>query len=422
MSTTSGRVFVGVDWATREHDVCIEDASGKVLREFRVRHTADALGDLCDQIDSLCAGDREHAHVAIEVPHGIIVDTLLDRGYRVFSINPKQLDRFRDRFSPSGAKDDTRDARVLADSLRTDERAFRCLETADPKVIELREWSRMHDELKQEHTRLANAFRDQLRRYYPTFLEVGADVGTPCGLALWLLVPSPRAARKAKRGDVQQLLKQHRIRKTDAKTVLNTLCQPSLRSAPGVSEAAQAHLTLLCERLATINAQTRTCQRRIAEILAEMTPVRAAETDDETAESREQHDVAIALSMPGIGPIVLAALLAEAHGPLRERDYQALRSLSGAAPVTQASGKRKGKRAFVLMRRACNPRLRNAIYHWARVAAQCDELAKARYTALRQRGKSHGQALRSVADRLLGVLCAMLRDQTTYRPPSIQAA
>ena len=58
--------------------------------------------------------------VAIEVPHGPVVESLLAADFAVHSINPRQLDRFRDRFSPSGCKDDRRDAEVLADSLRTD--------------------------------------------------------------------------------------------------------------------------------------------------------------------------------------------------------------------------------------------------------------------------------------------------------------
>jgi Transposase len=55
--------------------------------------------------------------IAIEVPRGALVETLAERGFPVFSINPKQLDRFRDRYSPAGAKDDSRDTFVLADSL-----------------------------------------------------------------------------------------------------------------------------------------------------------------------------------------------------------------------------------------------------------------------------------------------------------------
>ena len=60
------------------------------------------------------------------------------------------------------------------------------------------------------------------------------------------------------------------------------------------------------------------------------------------------------------------------------------------------------------MRYACNMRLRNAAYHWARTGAQTDLTSRAYYAALRERGHSHGRALRSVADRLLRILIALL--------------
>src|SRR5271166_4590294 len=51
------------------------------------------------------------------------------------------MDRFRDRFTMAGAKDDSRNAEVMAPCLRTDPRCFRLLAAADPIIIELREWS-----------------------------------------------------------------------------------------------------------------------------------------------------------------------------------------------------------------------------------------------------------------------------------------
>ena len=59
------------------------------------------------------------------MPRGALVELLVERGFAVYAINPKQLDRFRDRFTPAGAKDDRRDALVIGDSLRTDPQAFR---------------------------------------------------------------------------------------------------------------------------------------------------------------------------------------------------------------------------------------------------------------------------------------------------------
>src|SRR4051812_2510009 len=76
----------------------------------------------------------------------------------------------------------------------------------------------------------------------------------------------------------------------------------------------------------------------------------------------EPCDVTILRSLPGVGRIVLATLLAEAFEALQRRDYQALRCLAGVAPVT----KRSGKSRIVLMRQAAHVRLRNAVYHWAR--------------------------------------------------------
>jgi hypothetical protein len=81
---------------------------------------------------------------------------------------------------------------------------------------------------------------------------------------------------------------------------------------------------------------------------------------------------------------------------------------------------------MVLMRYACNGRLRNALYHWARVAAMRDPSSKTYYAGLRQRGHSYARALRRVADRLLRVLIAMLKNGSLFDSartrPSVGAA
>ncbi|GAC1660052.1 MAG: hypothetical protein NVS9B15_24190 [Acidobacteriaceae bacterium] len=123
-------------------------------------------------------------------------------------------------------------------------------------------------------------------------------------------------------------------------------------------------------------------------------------------------DVELLLSLPGVGRLVTATLLAEAASLLAERDYQGLRAYAGVAPVTRQSG----KKASVLMRYGCNLRLRNALYHWSRVSMQHDPRSREHYHRLRNKGHSHGRALRGLADRLLALLCAMLKSQTRYDP------
>ena len=105
--------------------------------------------------------------------------------------------------------------------------------------------------------------------------------------------------------------------------------------------------------------------------------------------------------MPGIGTVILATLLTEAGDPLARRDYAALRTLSGVAPVT----KRSGKTCIVAMRYAAQVRLRQAVFHWARVAIVHDPKSRRRY-----------EALRGVADRLLGVACVLLQRQVLFDP------
>jgi transposase len=184
--------------------------------------------------------------------------------------------------------------------------------------------------------------------------------------------------------------------------------QPPVTVAPGTTEAARVHIEQVAARLQLVNEQLKRAHRQLDRLTDEL----CESTESSPGKRSEQHDAAILRSLPGVGRIVLAVLLAEASQAIAARDYQALRALCGVAPVTRRSGKRK----VVVMRQACHPRLRDAVYHWSRVAAQTDETSRRSYAELRARGHSHGRALRSVADRHLRIACAMLRDGTTYDP------
>jgi len=401
-----GWLFVGIDWATQTHQVTVLDHVGKVLAERSIVHTAEGLAALCQWLGSFGVALAD-VRIAIEVPHGAVVESLLERELAVFSINPRQLDRFRDRFSMSGAKDDRRDALVLADSLRTDAHCFRRLSLSPEPMIILREWSRMAEDLGIEHSRLAGRLREQLLRYYPQFLRAVGDPTQEWAMALWERLPSPSKVSGRSRSAIAAILGSHRIRRVQAEELLEILHEPALRVAPGTEQAARNHIAQLLERLRVVERQRRECRHKLQETIEDLG------ASDEPNESREQHDATILLSMPGVGWTVCALLLAEAHRPLAARDYQALRALAGVAPITRRSGK---GRPAVEMRRGCNPRLRNGMYHLARTAVLHDERCRARYSALRARGHSHGRALRSVADRILAVLVAMLRTRTAYQP------
>jgi transposase len=405
------RWYAGVDWGSQSHCVFLTDDVGRKIGERTFKHGGEGLAEMAAWLMAASgAGEPSQIHIAIEVPHGPVVETLIERGFVVHAINPKQMDRFRDRFTMSGAKDDSRDAEVMASSLRTDPRCFRALAAADPVIVELREWSRIAEDLGVERNRLANRLREQLWRYFPALLELEDDLAAEWLLDLWKAAPTPQKARRLRETTIAGLLKRHRIRRLDAAAVLNAVRQPPIRIAAGTVEAATAHIASLVPRLRLLNRQLDDARRRIDALTERL--MSAEETGEAEPGQKKQRDAAILASLPGVGRIVLATLLAEACDALQRRDYAALRSLAGVAPVT----KRSGKSSMVVRRQACHDRLANALYHWARVAVQHDPRSRAKYAELRRRGHTHGRALRQVGDRLLNVACAMLKSGTPFNP------
>lgn len=403
--------YVGIDWATETHQVCVLDARGDRCEQWRVAHSGSGLAELAAQLLALTS-DPARIAVGLEIPRGAVVDTLLEAGCQVFAVNPKQLDRFRDRHTVAGAKDDRRDAFVIADALRTDRWAFRRLTHEDPRVIQLREVSRLHEELRQERTRLTNRLREQLVRFYPQPLTLCAAADEPWLWTLLARAPTPAQAQRLTVRTLRAVLAPHRIRRFTADELHAVLAAPALRVAPGTTEAATEHIGLLLPRVRLVDEQLKQCDRRLEILLA------ALATEGEGAQ-REQRDVTILRSCPGLGRVVAATLLAEAAKPLAERDYQTLRGQAGTAPVTRQSGKGRS----VSMRHSCNPRLRTAMFYWAQTAIRDDARCRSHYQRLRKR-HGYARALRTIADRLLAVLIAMLRSGTMYEPgrrPAIAA-
>lgn len=406
--------FVGFDWGSEKHQACLFDGRGHLLGERQVDHCGAGLGELMEWIIARTGARPERIAVAIETSYGPVVEAFLERGFAVFAINPKQLDRFRDRFTVAGAKDDSRDAHVLGDSLRTDGKAFRRLQADDDVIIELREWTRMAEDLQQDRTRLTNRMRDQLWRYYPQALKLTDDLGSEWFLRLWQLAPTPSEAKLVRKAAVERLFKERRVSRLTAEEALHILREQPLTVAAGTIEAATAHIRLLITRIALVNKELKNAHRKLDELTTKF----EQSLEGEPGQTSEQRDVVILRSLPGVGRITLATLLVEAREPLRNRDYPTLRALSGVAPVTRKSG----KTCIVHRRHACNKRLQQAIYHAARVAAQIDPKSRSRYSELRKRGHGHARALRSVGDRMLFVACTLLERQVPFKAQDLKTS
>ena len=396
------RWFLGVDAGSRTHALCVIDADGTILGRYTSEHTVTACCEaLANVVDQTGAEPGEIA-VAIEVPRGALVDLFLERGCLVYAINPKQLDRFRDRYRAASPKDDQRDAWVLADALRTTVSAFRRVTVDAAWVITLRELSRLSDELEADLLRFTNRLREQLHRVAPALLTI-----CPAADEAWLWSLLERAPADAERRQltaesVHPLLKAHRVRRLTAAHVLAALRTRAFPLADGVIEATDRHIAALIPQIRAAYTARQACRADLKRTLEEA----------ERAETQTEHrDVAILRSLPGVGMLTAATMLAEAWQPLHTRDYHRLRATAGVAPVTKQSGKTR----FVTMRRACHRRLRRAMYHWARTSIVVDAGTSRYYRHLRSRGIPHGAATRRLGDRWLRILMAMLATQTMYQ-------
>lgn len=389
-------VLVGIDWATSMHVVCALDRDGRHRRRLEVPHSAEGFARLVSWVGGL-SPDAKEVGVAIEDPHHPLVDWLLDKGMQVYALNPKQLDRFRDRHSVSGAKDDARDAYVLADALRTDLPKFSALALPDATEVAIRHASRRYDTLQKELNRHSNRLYELLLRTAPGLLSLCGAADEPFFWEILSLAPTTRDAAALRPARVRRVIQEHRKRKFSAEGVLTVLRAPRLPLVPGVAEAINEDIEVLLPILKTLHQQLCVTRKRLAELLGQAG--RRAE---------------ILRSFRGIDIVLAATFLAEASQPLAERNLEQLRALCGTAPVTR----RSGNSMVVTMRRACSRQLRDACFAWARTAITWDPVAAEHYRRLRAAGHRYTRALRGVADRLLSRLIAALKTDSLYRPHS----
>jgi transposase len=409
-------LFIGIDWGSKTHAVCIVDADGKKVWQGEVAHKGDDVLAFVERLTKLTAGDFSRAAAAMESPHGVMVEVLLERGLKTYSINPKQLDRFRDRHSVSGAKDDDLDAFVLATSLRTDMKLYREIVLPSEQLMQLGALSRSYESLTDQVVSLASQVREQLVRYYPQMLGLGEWHRESFLWELFEAAPTPAQTAAPKRGltkglsaqKVGAILQKHGIRRHDPAVVLATLRSTPLPVAAGVAEACALRIQALLPVLRAAHEQRNGCTKQMK------TLIESFQKENDSPE-KSHHDAALLLSLPGIGVHNGAVMLTEAYSALQARDYQALRQRAGAAPVSQRTGG-KHKKPHVEQRQACNGALREATYHWGRIAVQREPRAKQHYADLRARGHSHGRAIRGVVDRLFKVLLAVLESGQPYDP------
>lgn len=391
-------LFVGDDWAEAHHDVEIVDEVGRRLARRRLPEgiaglealhalVVDHLGENDDPVDVV---------VGIETDRGPWVQALIAAGYTVYAVNPLQVARYRERHGTSGAKSDPGDAHTLAELVRLD-RAHHRPVAGDSDVAEhVKVLARTHQTMIWSRQRQTNTLRSMLREFYPAALDAFEDLAGRDALAILTIAPSPQAGRALSLSKIAAALRRAgRQRNIDATAtrIQGALRSPQLAARPGV-----------------VGAYTASVRALVAVISGTAAQVEVLRGEVEAGFGRHP-DAEIYLSQPGLGPVLGARVLAEfGDDTHRYADAKARKNYSGMSPITRASGTRR----VVLARYARNRRLADALYQQAFAALNTSPGARAYYDAHRARGATHHQALRALANRLVGILHGCLRHHALY--------
>jgi hypothetical protein len=392
-------LFVGDDWAEAHHDVELVDESGHRLAKRRLPEGVSGLAGLHELVADHLSEDAEPEQVVIgiETDRGPWVQALIASGYIVYAVNPLQVARYRERHGVSGAKSDPGDAHTLAELVRLDRAHHRPI-AGDSEVAEhVKVLTRTHQSMIWSRQRQTNTLRSMLREFYPGALQAFAeDLAGRDALAVLALAPSPEAGRRLSRSKIAAALRRagrQRNLQATATRIQEALRAPQLQAHPGVIGAYTASVKALIAVITELVAQTEVLRGEVE------------------AGFGRHPDVEVYLSQPGLGPVLGARVLAEfGDDPHRYADPKARKNYSGMAPVTRASGTKR----IVLARYARNRRLADALYQQAFAALSTSPGARAYYDRQRARGATHHQALRTLANRLVGILHGCLRHHARY--------
>ena len=388
------RYYMGVDWGDRLHQVYVGDQEGKKVREMKVQESPQGLAEIGRWLDEKRAEGFE-LWAAIEKPQGRIVDFLLDHGVEVYPVNPKAVDRVRDRYRMSGSKSDAFDAYVLAEFLRTDQVHLRALRPSSEKAQELKMLSRDQRRVVRHKTRFLNQLTTTLKEYYARPLEVFEDLETEIALDFLQRYPTPAHLSALTRKQFNRFAtKQHHLSKQRCEELWEKLNKPQLAVPEHVVRAKAQLVEVLIEQLRAAIKAVKIYNHKVESFFASSPAAQFAKT------------------LPGgkSGTLVAAiwAELGDAQG--RWESSRHLQAEAGAVPVTKASGKSR----VVHFRFACNKHLRYTMYWFSFVSLNHSEWAKLYYRGQRDNGHSHHQALRALGAKWLKIIFVMWRDHKPY--------
>jgi len=385
-------LFAGIDWSEKFLDYHLRTGDGKVLSQGRVQPNVDGMASLFVEFESHTLASE--IGIAIETAHGAWVQALLDRGYRVYPLNPKTVDNFRKALSANGVKTDKIDCKVLAMFLATLHQENKPLRPDAPEIVQLRILCQDRLRLIEERTAKVNELGAILKCYYPAFVGFFGHLDSEIALEFLLQYPTQKQMQKlTERRLLNWLGRHHYSYPGRIGGMIEQLKQPVLPVAEHLQDAKKTLICYLAGSIKMLNGELAQRDRQINDHL------------DGLPESDWIR------SLPGAGKVLAPSLLAcLGRDPQRFSSVAEARALMGTAPVTRASGNYR----LVVFRLGCWKFARRTLQLFADQSRHHCYWAAAFYEKQRDSGHKHHAALRALAHRWLKILLAMKRSGDVY--------
>lgn len=387
-------MFVGIDWASRAHELCLVDEEGAVVCRFGFAHSERGIAEALERLAKV--GEPRGLPVAIERPDGLLVGRLLETGHAVYPIHPNAFHAARPRWEGAGSKSDPGDAYRLADLLRTDLQRLRPLQPLDPATRELQALVRLRDDHLAARIAATNQLQALLDQHWPGAGAVFGRLDSDIALSFLARYPTPESASRLGEARLSGFLARHSYSGRRSAGELLARLRAAPRPVHALDPAVVAEL---------VQAQARLL-RTVLETIAQL--------ERAIASALERHaKTQLLRPLPRIGTVNLAQVVAEV-GPLLERATSAdeAAALCGAVPVT----KRSGRQRAVCFRHATNAKARKALTLYADNSRHASPWAERIYREARARGCRHPHAVRILARAWLRVIWACWHSETPYDP------
>ena len=384
---------IGIDWADKKHDVCVQDMATGRRRASQVRHRAEDLDEWARSLHCRFGGPIA---IAVELSKGPIINVLQKYDFFViFPIEPAGLASYRRTFTLSGAKDDPTDAEFALKLLLSPAEHFNPLQ---PQSVEMRTLMTLVEQRRQlmnDRVRITNRLRNTLKQYYPQALEWFDHIDTALFCDFIRRWPSLPQARRARRATLEKFFREHNMNR-------KPLLERRIKAIKSTLPLTEDQAVVVPHRLRALT---------LVEQL-EVTLGCIKQYDAEIARLAPQHpDYELFDPLPGAGPVFTPRLMV-AFGEQRERFNNAaeVQKCGGIAPVTQ----RSGQSTWIHWRWQCSTFLRQTFVEWAAQTINKSYWAGLYYHQQRAKGCSHQAAVRALAFKWIRILYRCWKTRTPY--------